>query len=323
MSDKARVAAKCRGSASIASFNLCNLGLDAPEQRFRGLAEIIVRELDLPDIIAVQEVGSSASAGSAAPVSAAGTYQALAGALMSLGAPEYDWTEIAPLPNADGGEIGRNIRVGYLFNSGRASLERIGTGGPGDSSIPMSVAGRVELSLSPGRITPSAPSFTGDARRHWLPSRKALAAMFRVRDTHLIVVNCHFKSMRGADRRAEAQGKKQRHAQAEAVAEFARRILRLGPDTKLVVLGDLNDTPDSKTLAILEHAGLRNAMLAIPRRMRYSRHHGRRPQLLDHILLSPALVPGHEARIVHCNTNALPESRLSYHDPVVVTICSG
>ena len=58
--------------------------------------------------------------------------------------------------------------------------------------------------------------------------------------------------MRSLNRREEDYAKKQRHAQAEVVRDFAADLLACDPQAAIVVLGDLNDVPGSKTLKLLK-----------------------------------------------------------------------
>jgi predicted extracellular nuclease len=197
-----------------------------------------------------------------------------------------------------------------------------GHAGPEDSAgIRFDTSGP-HLTLNPGRIAPHHLAFTGDKQHHWVSSRKALVAEFIVGDRPLFVIVCHLKSMRAATRRAEDYAKKQRHAQAEVIQQFATDLLACDPQAAVVILGDFNDIPGSKTLKLLKGAQFHNLLDDQPHRYCYTRRHAGRPQALDHILVSPALHHGATAYIPHVNTDSLmPSFQLaSDHDPVLATL---
>lgn len=307
---------------AIATFNLCNLGADASPERLARLGAIIVRDLKTPDILAVQEIvaESPALAGGRIPADAA--YRALIAAILDAGGPPYAFREIPPLAHQDGGLAGANIRVGLLFDPARVNFPDRGNAGPEDSTGIRFSGGLPSLTLNPGRIAPTHPAFAGDNRHHWAPSRKALAAEFEIRGQRLFVIVCHFKSMRSFTRREEDYAKKQRHAQAEIVHHFAADLIACDPQAAIVLLGDLNDVPGSKTLKLLKGELFHNLLEDLPRGQCYTRRHGGQPQALDHILVSAALRRGATARIPHVNSDVLPgESEpASDHDPVVATL---
>jgi predicted extracellular nuclease len=216
---------------------------------------------------------------------------------------------------------GANIRVGLLFDPAgdffRSGQRRTG----GQHRHPLQRR-RPQLTLNPGRIAPAHPAFAGDSRHHWAPSRKTLAAEFEVDGRRLFVIVCHFKSMRSISRREEDYAKKQRHAQAEIVHDFAADLLACDPQAAIVVLGDLNDVPGSKTLKLLkgesvpQSAGRSTARARLhPAAWRPTASSG------SHSGQSGA-APGATARIPHVNSDATPgkPEPASDHDPVVALL---
>src|SRR6185369_4286845 len=115
---------------------------------------------------------------------------ALIEAIRAAGGPSYEYREIAPANNQDGGEPGANIRVGFLFRTDRglAFVDRPG----GDAATPVSILvdeTGPRLSASPGLLEP------GDSA--WTESRKPLVGEFTVNGQRLFVIGCHFASKRG------------------------------------------------------------------------------------------------------------------------------
>lgn len=306
---------------TIATFNLCNFGADASPKRLRRLGAIIAQNLTAPDILAVQEVTSAAAGSADQPVPADPAYQALIAAVVEAEGPRYVFREVPPLAHQDGGMAGANIRVGLLFNPATVNWPARGQGGPQDGVGILFKNRRPQLTLNPGRIAPTHPAFAGDGHRHWAPSRKALAAEFEAQGQRCFVIVCHFKSMRAVNRREAEYAKKQRHVQAEIVHQFAADLLACDPQAAIVLLGDLNDVPGSKTLKLLKGQWFHNLLDDLPREQVYTHHHGAQRQALDHILVSPALRRGATASIAHINSNVAPGDRecASDHDPVMAT----
>jgi predicted extracellular nuclease len=306
---------------AIATFNVCNLSADASPKRLARLGAIIVRDLGSPDIVALKEIMAEGPRLASGQVPADTAYQSLIAAINAAGGPGYAFREISPLAGQDGGMAGANIRVGVLFDPARVTFSDRGPAGPEDSVGIRYRDRQPSLMLNPGRIAPQHPAFAGDERHHWAPSRKALAAEFTIRGKRVFVIICHFKSMRSNTRREEDYAKKQRHVQAEIIHNFAADLLACDPQAAIVLLGDLNDLPGSKTLKLLKGEQFHNLLDDLPRGQCYTRRHGSEPQALDHILISPALRRGAIVRIPHNRSDAAPgREPASDHDPVVAEL---
>lgn len=232
-----------------------------------------------PDVLGIQEVGSP---------------EALADLVANLDAHWH--TELAD-PD------GRGIRVGLL------------------SRLPLS-----EAAQTTGYLSGLAPvQVDDDGTTIAAMSRPALRARIDVAGTPVEVVCCHLKSKllsfpggrfstSDEDERARyavyALGR--RAAEAATVRGIATELLnRAGQQHVVVVLGDLNDTEHSATTGLLNGPGgseigtpgfdrpdqgdttrLWNLAPAIPAERRFSRTYRGRPELIDHILVSHALLDG-------------------------------
>ena len=308
---------------AVASMNVENLDPTDPPDKFEELARILVTNMKSPDIVAVEEVqdnnGAAAGDGtSPTGTDASQTYEEFIAAIAAVGGPEYEFRQINPAYNQDGGEQSGNIRVGFLFRTDRglAFVDRPG----GDATTPTAVVDTpdgAELSLSPGRIDPTNPAFDN--------SRKPLAGEFTWKGRTLIAVANHFNSKGGDDplfgrfqppnRITEVQ----RHQQATVVADFVRDALAADRNANVVVMGDLNDFEFSETLEILEDGGLTNLMETLPQWERYSYVFDGNSQALDQILVSRALTsPKPEYDSVHVNAEF--HDQASDHDPQVARL---
>lgn len=100
----------------------------------------------------------------------------------------------------------------------------------------------------------------------------------------------HFKSQ-GHNPRNDAGGRKRRRAQAERVAQILQ-----GHDLQnglVIVAGDLNDTPDSTSLAPLTSLPrLFNVNEQLPTNDRWTYHYSGKNQQLDYLLASQPLQAG-------------------------------
>jgi predicted extracellular nuclease len=303
------------GRVRIASFNLLNL---KPTERSRmdEIARVVVSHLGSPEIIGVEEIQDDSGALDDGTVDAGLTLQALASAIRNADGPSYDFREVLPLNNQDGGEPGGNIRVAFLFDPARvAFVDRGDSFGSAETRV-VSVDGHPRLTRSPGRIDPA-----NDA---WEQSRKPLAGEFRVNGQTLFVVACHFisqtgsTSLFGATQPPFDPGAAQRLRQAQRVARFAGDILAIDHNARVVVLGDLNDDWFSPPLAALEEAPLTGLWRTIKEEDRYSLLFDGLAQEFDHILVSPALARDVQFDIVHVAAEFA--NGVSDHDAVTASV---
>jgi predicted extracellular nuclease len=301
---------------AVATFNLENLSARERPAKLASLADTVVRRLGGPDLLVVQEIQDDSGAADDGVVTAGRSAQALIAAIAAAGGPAYEYREVPPENNQDGGEPGANIRVGFLFRTDRglAFVDRPG----GDAMTPVSTVAAPDgprLSVSPGRLAPSDLA--------WTESRKPLVGELTIHGQRLFVVGCHFSSKRGSQppfgrfqppaRPADAR----RLEQARLVNAFARELLAADPSAKLLVLGDLNDAPGSPTLDALKGGLLTDLIEWLPAPDRYTYVFDGQSEALDHIIVSPGLLAvASEADIVHGYADQ--QGVATDHDPVVV-----
>ncbi|MGH2734900.1 MAG: lamin tail domain-containing protein, partial [Actinomycetota bacterium] len=312
--------ASVAGELSTASFNVENLDPGDGPEKFNGLAHQIVDNLASPDILGLEEVQDNNGATNDGTVDASVTYNALIAAITAAGGPTYDFRDVAPENNQDGGEPGGNIRVGFLFRPDRVSfIDRPG-GDATTATTASSGPDGPELSVSPGRIDPTNAA--------WDDSRKPLAGEFEFNGEKLIVVANHFNSKGGDDplfgrvQPPVLSSEVQRLQQAQVVNDFADSILAADPDANAIVLGDMNDFEFSPVLATLAGDVLTNLIESIPQIDRYTYVFDGNSQVLDNFLVTDALnaVP-HEFDIVHANSEFSEERRRTDHEPLVGRFC--
>jgi uncharacterized protein len=306
------------GQLAVSTFNFENLDPTDPQSKFDRLADEIVNNLQAPDLIAGEEVQDSNGPTDNGVVDATQTLGQLVSTIQARGGPTYDWREIDPVNDQDGGEPGGNIRQVFLFRTDRglSFVDRAG----GGSTTPTTVIGTgtgTQLSSSPGRIDPTNTA--------WNTSRKPLAGEFSFGGHHLFVIANHFNSKGGDDplmgrfQPPTRSSEVQRHQQAQIVHDFVAQIESADPTANVVVLGDLNDFEWSDTAQILASGVLHDLMETLPLNQRYSYEFEGNAQVLDHILLSgPLFARPFVFDPVHVNAEFADQA--SDHDPSVVRI---
>ena len=234
-----------------------------------------------PDILAVQEVGQP---------------EALADLVDRLG---EGWHTVLSTHPDD-----RGIRVGYLSRTPATATTDIIAFPPGLAPVQIGDTDMVQLVL----ITQMG--------------RGGLHATFTINGTTLDLITAHLKSKlleypegrfqpRDENERARygAYGLFRRAAEATTLRVYANTRLTHLDATKVILLGDLNDTPQAATTQLLygpdgsqygtggfdhpdkgDTARLWNLAPNIPADHRYSRITNGQPELIDHILISHALL---------------------------------
>ncbi|MFG2790795.1 endonuclease/exonuclease/phosphatase family protein [Streptomyces sp. NPDC048419] len=304
-----------RSELAVATYNVENL--DPSDNTFDKHAAAIVNNLKSPDIVSLEEIQDNNGATDDGTVAADVTVNKLIDAIVAAGGPKYDWREIDPVNDQDGGEPGGNIRQVFLFNPARVSFtDRAG----GDSTTPVGVTkvhGKAQLTASPGRIAPADTA--------WANSRKPLAGEFVFRGKTVFVIANHLNS-KGGDQGLTAQyqppvrsSETQRHAQATLVNSFVKNILDVQKNADVIALGDMNDFEFSDTAKLLEGDGaLWSAIKSLPKSERYTYDYQGNQQVLDQILISPSIRRGCGFDYDSVHVNSEFHDQISDHDPQVL-----
>jgi 2',3'-cyclic-nucleotide 2'-phosphodiesterase (5'-nucleotidase family) len=299
---------------TIAGYNIENFAASDTVKRDK-LAKSMVENLGSPDIIGLVEVLDESGETDNGVVKGDANYMALSDAIQGFGGPTYAWTEIAPVDGKDGGVPGGNIRVGYLYNPERVTLNEAPKG---DATSAVQYENG-SLTLNPGRIDPTNAAFNS--------SRKPLAAEFTFQGEEVIVINNHFNSkggdepLFGKNQPPYLESEAQRMQIATIVNNFVSDIKENNEDANVVVLGDLNDFEFSAPLAALKGDDLTNLVETLPASERYTYNYQGNAQVLDHILVSNNLAEAATLDIVNFNSPYMEEhGRTSDHDALVAQL---
>ncbi|MGH3129692.1 MAG: endonuclease/exonuclease/phosphatase family protein [Gaiellaceae bacterium] len=303
---------------AVATFNVENLD-PSDGATIDRLAALIVNNLAAPDLLGIEEVQDNDGAANTAVTDASASWNALIAAIQAAGGPLYEFRQIDPVDDQDGGQPGGNIRVGFLFRTDRglSFVDRAGGGPTVDTTVIDHPSGP-RLSSSPGRIDPANPSF--------VDTRKSLVGEFKGRGKTLFVVVNHFSS-KGDDQPLFGRfqpptrfSEGPRHGQAQAVNDFVDEILAADRNANVIVLGDINDFDFSETISILEGGVLTTLMDTLPLEERYSYVFEGNSQVLDQILLSNGMLTRFPFAydVVHVNSEFADQA--SDHEPQVARL---
>ncbi len=305
---------------AVATFNVENLDPSDGPAKFDGLAQAIVSNLASPDLVALEEVQDNNGAVDDGTVDANETLDMLVEAIGNAGGPAYQWRQINPVNDKEGGEPGGNIRVAFLFRTDRGLKFVDKPGGDSTTAVQVeTVKKQPTLSSNPGRIDSANPA--------WTVSRVPLAGEFTYHGEKLFVIANHFSSKGGDDplwgrwQPPVRSTEPKRRQQATAVRDFVDQIMAVDDKANVVVLGDLNDFDFSDTADILSGFGateLVDQPRTLPFAERYSYVFEGNSQVLDHILISRNLVRDSAYDIVHMNSE-FPD-QISDHDPQVIRL---
>jgi len=301
---------------AVATYNVENLAPSNPQAKFTRLAANLVHNLATPDVVSLEEIQDNSGATDNGVVAADQTLGKFTDAVVAAGGPRYQWREIDPVNDSDGGQPGGNIRTAFLFNPARVSfVDR--TGGTATTATRIiDGGGRPRLSVSPGRVDPANPA--------WNASRKPLAGEFSFQGRTVFVIANHLVAKLGDQpdygrhQPPVRDSEVQRGRQTAALGAFVDQILAIDPKANVVVPGDFNDFQFSSSLTTLTAGGrLRDLVASLPADQRYSYVYQGNSEVLDHILIS-AGPHGVGYDVVHVNSEFADQA--SDHDPQVVRL---
>jgi uncharacterized protein len=302
----------------VGTYNVENLD-PSDAGAFASHAQLIVDNLRSPDLLVIEEIQDNDGATNSSVNDAAVTWGLLIDAIRAAGGPAYQYRQIDPVDDQDGGEPGGNIRVGFLFRTDRglSFVDRPG----GTSTTATTVVDHPSgprLSFSPGRVDPQNPAF--------VDTRKSLAGEFRLRGRKVFVVANHFSSkgdddpLFGRVQPPVRASEPARHGQAQAVNDFVDELVAADRQANVIVLGDINDFEFSETVELLEGRVLTTLMDTLPKAERYSYVFEGNSQVLDQILVSNNLLRSSRIDYDPVHVNAEFADQASDHDPQVARL---
>lgn len=294
------------GKLTVATYNIENFSANAKEtsdEKVKAIAYSIKYNLKMPDIIGVQEMQDNNGSINDGTTDASLSAKRIIDAVQEIRGPKYEYVEVAPQNNQDGGAPGANIRVGFFYNPSR-----------------------VKLADKP-KLLETNPTRIGQENSLFDNTRKPLAAEFTFQGQNIVVVSNHLNSKLGD---ATPFGKIQplvlkseekRIQLAQEANNFVKEIQKRDVNAPVVIVGDMNDFEFSKPLQALKAENMQDMLETVSKENRYTYIHDGNAQVLDHILVTNNIAPHTVVDPVHLNSNIMKEhGRVSDHDPVLAQI---
>ena len=270
---------------TVASYNIENFSNNTgntPDEKVARIAKSFVKNMKTPDIITLVEVQDNDGETDSGNADASESYKRLIEAIKVAGGPTYEWTDVAPVNNTNGGAPGGNIRVGYIYNPERVTLVEA-TKGQATEANAWTEQGN--LTLNPGVINPV--KFAG--------TRKPIAAEFEFQGQRVVVIGAHLnskggdESLWGSSQPPKLGSEAQRLSLAQEINTFIKAGLEKNPALNVIVAGDMNDFEFTPVLEKLKGKELTNMVDLVPTEDRFSYFFQGNNQVLDHVLVSKNL----------------------------------
>lgn len=272
---------------SIASCNVQNLYEHSSLQKLFNFIIALDDPLNLPDIIALQEIGAETDEQKDYAQAIIG--ERICTIVKNMTGVNYRYYDLPPTNESSGGALNLNIRPAFLIKD--------------------------SITVTELHTLPPMACFSGDESRFFSASRYPLVLTIDYQKQPITLINCHLKSQNAKTNQDKKRARKQRNEQARAIYNFYNKLL---PTHYIILLGDFNDTPNSQTLEILQGEELLSIWKDYPGRL-YTTKHRNRPVVLDYILVDKRL-SFHTPQAHHINTQLEYTFRYSDHDPISVEI---
>lgn len=305
---------------TVATYNLENLSGHQLD-RIKVFTESIAYNLKCPDIINLVEIQDNNGISFREDQDATETLKKFRGMLQSMCLHrDYEFVNIDPFLNAEGGQPGGNIRISMMYNARKVGYEARSDGSIGSQAT---VRKNGILSSNPGRIFPNHDAFRN--------SRRSVVTEFDVKakpGEKLYVIGNHLNSKLGdidfwgVNQPARANSDFRRAQMAVKISDFIRWIEQENPKANIVVLGDFNALPQEGSLALLssQESRLKNMIFTLPRKEQYTTNFNGSSQPIDYIFVNNVIYNKcAELEIMHINSDFM--GRLSDHDPVILNAC--
>lgn len=307
---------------TIATLNLENLAGNR-QDRIDALGTVLAVNLKCPDIVNLVEIqddnGFSLRGGTSAELT---LKRVRIATQQNCPNSSYDYINVDPFEQSEGGQPGGNIRIALLYNKDKLIFTPRGVPNRalGNSS---DILKGGDLSLNPGRVMPLNQAF----RR----SRISPVIQLQYKSNpsrSLYLIGTHFNSKLGdldfwGNIQPVVQLSENRRMQmAERIADFVRLIERENSSAEVYVLGDFNALAEEGSMQLLSQNGLlRNGIFMVPENERYTTNHNGNSQALDYIFMNRTVYskPCTNVEVLHMNSNYM--GRISDHDPLVLRTC--
>ena len=246
------------------------------------------------------------------------TFKTLIAAITAAGGPTYQFRQIDPVNDQDGGEPGGNIRVVFLFRTDRGLTFVDRPGGPRRPPLGRRQRGRHAALLQAGAHRPDQPGVHDQPQA--AGGRVPLPRPPPVRHRQPLQLQGRRRAAVRALPAADAELGGPAPPAGPGGPRLRGHLLAADPNADVVVLGDLNDFEFSEALTTSQGPILIDLIETLPPSERYTYVFEGNSEALDHILLSDALFDAVRSPTTSVHVNAEFADQVSDHDPQVVRI---
>jgi len=305
-------------SLTVATYNLENFSRFDDSSRVRRIGCQIVRDLNSPDILVLNEVLDDIGIQDDGVVSAQKTLELLSKSIMDCGGPNYAYSDNPPENNKDGGIAGGNIRTCVLYRQDKniileTPINKI-------NSL-MVTSNGIVIGKNPLRLFSNDQSFLG--------TRKPTIWLFDWKGEQFIILGLHLVSQSantpdwGNLHPIGKPEQMKREDQMKLIYEYLSKQNLLISQANVIIIGDFNDYPWSTTIDILNNKQdveiLKNPIAS----ENYSYIHEGNAFQFDYIAVNQTLKNRINQYVIpHINTLLNSKDQVSDHDPVFVEISS-
>ena len=112
---------------TVGTMNVENLAATSDQAKFAQLASIVVNNLRAPDVLAVEEIQDNDGPANTDVTSASRTFRKLISAIVAAGGPTYEYRQINPADDQDGGQPGGSASCSGPTGGSTSSTAPAGT----------------------------------------------------------------------------------------------------------------------------------------------------------------------------------------------------
>ena len=282
----------------IATYNTENLNR-FDDSRIRVLARQIVRSLDAPEILVLQEIEDDSGTQDDSTISARKTLEKIVQSIKDAGGPNYSFEDEILQNDSSGGIDGGNIRTVFLYRT--------------DNGL--------KLELDSIRLSKQNISVFKNSRIPIVRLFNFHGQPFYIIGVHLIS-NSANSPLFGSIQPVQKPDDEKRLAQAKWINMLAQDLKSQNSEAAILIAGDFNDTPVSEPLKTFSQIGFTNLAEKISLAERYSILFQGNALLYDQILFNPvqSSLTAASAEIQHLNTCFPEKTQNSDHDPFIIKL---
>ncbi|KQN21261.1 hypothetical protein ASE86_14960 [Sphingomonas sp. Leaf33] len=334
---------------TFATFNVENLAGNAAQTRFDAIATVVATNLNAPAILSIEEIQDNNGAAAGDGISSTGTdatttWTRLVAAVNAATGRVYQWVDQAPVYNAEGGEPNGNIRVGFLYDTGRVQLGNLAADAPIEERRKYVDRLGDNVRDAGDLIAYSDNMVSGINTADYTTTRLSLLGQFSFNGNTVFALANHLPSKGGSGTFWDASQINpqngtpvnadwvQRSNIGEDIYSLLNYIQTRNGSAHVLSGGDYNDFYFYRPLetatgyvfadgtARNDGARLVNLALSLSEAERYTYTFDGRSQAIDHILADARTAAAATTDVVHINSGFAAANRISDHDPVLTSI---